>query len=166
MAATEESVTPRQLVDGFYHGTEQTFVDCSDLSVKGKERRQRLRLVTQNCRGLKKDEDFEDLFSSMRSENVFAACLQETWRDGLEMLDRPGFGTIMMAGKRSQTGRGSLGVGIALRLKGAKAWKDAGSVVHDGFGPCAIAVRLLVQDDLGEDVGIHLLSVYRHNDWD
>jgi len=160
MATTEGSVTPRQLAEGFYHGVEQTFVDCSDLSVKGKERRQRLRFVTQNCGGLKRDEDFEDLFSSMRDENVFAACLQETWREGLELLDRPGLGTVVLAGKRSQSGRGSLGVGIALGLKGVQAWKDAGSVVHDGFGPCAMAIRLLVQGDSGEEVGIHLVSLY------
>jgi len=115
---------------------------------------------------LKRDEDFEDLFSSMRDENVFAACLQETWREGLELLDRPGLGTVVLAGKGSQSGRGSLGVGIALGLKGVQAWKDAGSVVHDGFGPCAMAIRLLVQDDSGEEVGIHLVSLYRHSDWD
>jgi len=122
--------------------------------------------VTQNCRGLKEDENFEDLFSSMRDEGVFAACLQETWREGLEQLDRPGLGAIMLAGKRSQSGRGSMVVGIALGLKGVRAWKDVGSVVHYGFGPCVIAIRLLVQDEDGADVGTHLVSVYRHNDWE
>jgi len=72
----------------------------------------------------------------------------------------------MLAGKRSQSGRGYMGVGIALGLKGVRAWKDAGSVVHDGFGPCIIAIRLLVQDEDGADVGIHLVSMYRHSDWE
>ena len=70
----------------------------------------------------------------------------------MELLDRPGLGAIMLAGKRKQSGRGSLGVGIVLSSKGVRAWKDAGSVIHDGFGPCAIAIRLLVQDDSAADI--------------
>jgi len=63
-----------------------------------------------------------------------------------------------MARKSSQSGRGSLGVGVALGEKAFQAWVDAGSKVYGSFGPCAMAVRLLVQNDEGRDVGTYLVS--------
>ena len=159
-------VSPRQCTDVFQNGAE-LITNGSNVSDKSKERRRRLRIVSQNCRGLKKDEDLEELYDSLIGEEIFAACLQETWREGVEKLERSGkVVKLLLVGKKQQEGRGSCGVGIALGGKGIQAWKDAGSLVFDGFGPCLMATRLLVKDDRGKDVGIHLISLYRHTDWD
>jgi hypothetical protein len=107
------------------------------------------------------------MYRSFDDENIFAACLQETWREGIEQLGRTGKGIkTILAGKTQQTGRGSCGVGIALGEKGIQAWKDAGSQVFNDFGPCLVAVRLQVKDNKGKDVGIFLASLYRHTEWD
>ena len=158
------SSTPRQLGDGVQIGA-NLVADRRRLSTKGKLRRGRLRFVSHNCRGLKRDEDIEEMFSKLSEERIFAACLQETWRVGIEDLERPPHGRVFFAGKAKQTGRGSSGVGIALSPKGCQAYKDAGSQKFDDFGPGIIAIRLLVKDDNGDELGIFLLSVYRHSDW-
>ena len=124
-------VSPRQCTDVINNGAEPINDGCQ-ASAKSKERLQRLRIVSQNCRGLKRDEDFEEMYKSFDDEKIFAACLQETWREGIEQLGRTGkvIKTIL-AGKTQQTGRGSCGVGIALGEKGIQAWKDAGSQVFN-----------------------------------
>ena len=94
-------VSPRQCTD-VIDGAEPINVG-SKASAKSKERFQRLRIVSQNCRGLKRDEDFEEMYKSFDDEKIFAACLQETWREGIEQLGRTGkvIKTIL-AGKTQQ----------------------------------------------------------------
>ena len=56
--------------------------------------------------------------------------------------------------------RGSQGVGIILSDSAEKAWKAAGSVVHNDLGARVIAARLLVKDAQGKNIHIFLVSAY------
>ena len=92
----------RQPTDGFTNGAERT-AEIRRISAKRKLRLSRLRFVSQNCRGLKKvDGKLEELFSQLEEKDIFAACLQETWREGKEFLEGDGKGKLLLAGKRKQ----------------------------------------------------------------
>ena len=49
-------------------------------------------------------EDFEEMYKSFDDEKIFAACLQETWREGIEQLGRTGkvIKTIFWPGKHNK----------------------------------------------------------------
>ena len=52
-----------------------------------KMKQHKVSIVSQNARGLKSDERLEELFLSMEKRKVFASCIQETWRTGMEILE-------------------------------------------------------------------------------
>ena len=118
--------------------------------------------VTQNVRGLKSCERFEELVHAIQSGNTFAACIQETWRTGAEILELNQCRILLsgLAPDANVSKRGSQGVGIFLSEAAVKAWRSAGSVVHNDLGARVIATRLLVEDIDGREVGLFLVSAY------
>ena len=44
-------------------------------------------IISQNTRGLKSDEKIQELCPTIKSRNIFAAGLQETWRPGVRTLE-------------------------------------------------------------------------------
>ena len=92
-------------------------------------------IVSQNVRGLKSDARLDELFCMIKSRNILAACLQEIWRSGSEIIEYEQCRLITTGlDAAEQCSRGSQGVGIALNALGVEAWKAAGSVVHQDFG--------------------------------
>ena len=119
-------------------------------------------IISQNLLGLKSEERIEELLLSFRKRNLLAACIQETWRHGTNTLENEDC-LIHLSGlpeDQMRSNRGEEGVGIVLSRKGIEAWKKAGSVLHNDFGGRIIAVRLLLQDEKGGDVGLFLVSAY------
>ena len=118
-------------------------------------------IVSQNVRGLKSDARLDELFCVIKSRNILAACLQETWRSGSEIIEYEQCRLITIGlDAAEQCSRGSQGVGIALNADGVEAWKAAGSVIHQNFGARVLAVRLLMRDVQQRDVGLFVVSAY------
>ena len=84
-------------------------------------------LISQNARGVKAEEWMEELTSSMNRRGIFAACVQETWRSGNDVIDLNRC-KLILAGlkKEEQSRRGSQGVGIVLSSLAVDAWRAAG----------------------------------------
>ena len=119
-------------------------------------------IVSQNVRGLKSVERLEELFTALKRRNIFAACIQETWRTGTSTLEH-GKSRLILAGldpTAVRGNRGSQGVGIALSDSAVDSWKAAGSEIHTDLGARVAAIRLLTKDVRGKDVGIFLVSAY------
>jgi hypothetical protein len=118
--------------------------------------------LNQNLRGCSNETRLEMLWSEVRNRQAMAMTLQELWRDGNETLLRKGCmlitnGLAKVAGESLQ----HVGVGIALDTTGVAAWKAAGQVVHDGYASArVIGTRLLLKDDKGGDLGVHLISAH------
>lgn len=115
---------------------------------------------SQNCLGLKTDVDLTLLEDALNEKSGFAACLQETWRQGFENVL---FGSwrFIGSGPEQQTGRGARGVRIALGYKAQVAWEHAGQplwVESDRV----LAVRLMVQTGghSSGPLGVLLVSGY------
>ena len=118
-------------------------------------------VVSQNVRGLKSESRLDELFSIIKARNILAACVQETWRSGFEVIEYDSCRLITVGlDDADQCRRGSQGAGIALSARGVDAWKAAGSVVHKDFVARVIAVRLIMQDSQKRDVGLFLVSAY------
>ena len=119
-------------------------------------------IISQNVRGLKSAEKVDELFNIMSARDVFAACLQETWRSGKEMLQHDKYRLIMagLNAKEMKGRRGSQGVAIALSPKAELAWAAGGSETHDDLGARALAVRLAMKDEKGKELGIFLVAAY------
>ena len=129
---------------------------------KLKKRHHSAMIISQNVRGLKSDEKLDVLFSVMENRNVFAACLQETWRSGSEILQHDRY-RLITAGLNPQEvkcRRGSQGVAIALSPLAVKYWEAGGSEKHTDLGARVIGVRLLMSDKRNKEVGIFLVSAY------
>ena len=82
-----------------------------------------LTICSQNVCGLKQDEHVEGLFSAVHDRRIFAACVQETWRDGCEDRVRSGalfLGIGLNYNSPQQSRRGSQVVVVELIAVG---WK-------------------------------------------
>ena len=129
-------------------------------------------IFSQNCRGLKTDTRRTELLNVLEHRKAFAACLQETWRAGVEddVLDGWRF---VGSGPELQKGRGSKGVAICLSPSAVRAHDAAGGEVHRG-GLRVIAARLQVSTGgaTRSSRGVFLLNSYAptsgHSDqeWD
>ena len=88
----------------------------------------KIQILSQNVRGLKTVTRTDLLFNVMKERNAIAACLQETWRSGFELLEHDSYKLISSGlDKNVQLGkRGSQGVAILLNHDGVNAWKAAG----------------------------------------
>lgn len=119
-------------------------------------------IVSQNLLGLKSEARLEEFFFSLRKRKLLAACIQETWRHGSEILDNRDCRLFLTGLKKDdmKSNRGEQGVGIALSGKGVAAWKDAGSVLHDDLGARVIAIRLNLKDVSSRSVPVFLVSAY------
>ena len=131
---------------------------------KGKKRNKirTVKILSQNVRGMKNDTRIEILLNVMKERNAIAVCLQETWRNGIELLEHDSF-KILSVGldKNTQQGnRGSQGVAIALNSDGEAAWKAGGYEMYTEFGARVMAVRLLMRDYQNRDIGVFLISAY------
>ena len=125
-------------------------------------RKSTIRLVSQNARGLKSEEKMEELTLSMKARGIFASCIQETWRSGKDTVDINQC-KLVFAGldvKEQRSNRGSQGVGIVLSSQAVDAWRAAGCELHNDLGARIIAVRLLMRDKKGKDIGVFLISAY------
>ena len=99
-------------------------------------------IISQNVRGLKRESKLEELFDTMDSRGSYANCVQEHWRNDVEVLERNGMTAIMVGlSEVDQTKRGSQGVGIVLSARATKAWKACGSEKHVDLGARVVAVR-------------------------
>ena len=122
--------------------------------------RKSLKFITQNVRGLKSDSRIEELFSYINRSNVFASCIQETWRFGRENLQN-GQCLLLTSGLEAEatSKRGSQGVGIVLNATAVEAWKKAGCELHT-ISSRVMAVRLVLQDSRNKDLPLYLISAY------
>ena len=122
----------------------------------------KVNFISQNVRGVKSDQRLEELFHVLSSRNILAACLQETWRSGTEIIELNGLCMISNGVPPSEvtSNRGSKGVAIVLSNDGILAWKAGGSESHTDLGPRIVALRLLLKDNHNRDVGVFLVSAY------
>ena len=104
----------------------------------------------------------EELTVSMKRRGIFAACVQGTWRSGKDTVEVNQCKLVLtgLDAKEQRSNRGSQGVGIALSPQAVDAWRAAGCELHDDLGARVIAVRLLMRDKEGKDIGIFLVSAY------
>ena len=119
-----------------------------------------LTFASQNARGLKQNDKINELITSMRDTNVFASCIQETWRTGFTKLELEGYYFLAIGLDTKRSRRGEQGVGFMLSPAVYHAWKAAGCEISKDFGARVMAIRLLVKDDLNKDVGVYLVSAY------
>ena len=117
--------------------------------------------VSQNLLGLKSEARLEELFYSLRSRNLLAVCMQETWRASATLMNENC--RLFLAGLSEEdmkSNRGEQGVGIALSQRGVEAWKEAGSILHNDLGGRIIALRLKLRDEKKRPVSVFLVSAY------
>ena len=119
-------------------------------------------IISQNTTGLKSDEKIQELCTTITNKNIFAACLRETWRTGASTLEHEnciifnsGLGPNLV-----KSSHGEQGVGILLSSNAVTDWKSSGSIVHNDLGARIIAVRLLVNDNMKNEVGLFVISAY------
>jgi exonuclease III len=119
-------------------------------------------IISQNVRGLKTNDKIHELSTIIKHRGYFAACIQETWRNGVEDIESDGNRVILNGLDKNLTKsrRGEQGVAIVLSPEAVKAWKTAGSTVHNEFGARIIAVRLQSNDCNDNAVGLFLISAY------
>ena len=119
-------------------------------------------MLSQNVRGMKNDTRIDILLNVMKERNAIAMCVQETWRNGNELLEHGSFKIISNGlDNNVQLGkRGSQGVAIVLNPDGEAAWKAGGYVKHTNFGARVVAIRLLLNEHQKRDVGVFLVSAY------
>ena len=119
-------------------------------------------IISQNTRGLKSDTKIQELGTKIKSRNIFPACFQETWRTGVSTFEHEnciifsnGLDPNLVKGRHVKQG-----VGILLSKNAVTAWKSTGFIVHNDLGARIIAVRLLVNDNMKNEVGLFLISAY------
>ena len=98
----------------------------------------------------------------MKERNAIAMCIQETWRNGIELLEKDSFKVVSVGLEKNvqQGNRGSQGVAIVLNSDGEAAWKAGGYEMYVEFGARVMAVRLVLRDHENRDIGVFLISTY------
>jgi hypothetical protein len=56
-------------------------------NIKAKNKANTETIVSQNVRGLKSETRLDELFSIIKTRDILAACVQETWRSGFEIIE-------------------------------------------------------------------------------
>ena len=132
---------------------------------KAKKKISGVTFVSQNVRGLKSGERLDELFRSVQKAKIFAACIQETWRSGNEILKYESSQIVLSGLEESvvRGKRGSQGVGIVLSLDAVEAWKAAGFEIHNDLGARIVAVRFMLKDKEKKDVGLFLVNHTKSN---
>ena len=54
----------------------------------------KVQIISQNVRGIKSETRLEELFNVIAKRNALAVCLQETWRNGNDLLEQGQFKLI------------------------------------------------------------------------
>ena len=118
-------------------------------------------IISQNTRGLKSWK-IQVLCTTINSRNTFAACFQETWRTGVSKLEHEKciIFSSWLEPNLVKSRHGEQGVWILLSKYPVTAWKFAGSVVHNDLGARIIAVRLLVNGNMKNEVGLFLITAF------
>ena len=133
------------------------------MASRGRKRKHdnKLFMWTQNLHGCKSDSRLAELFDTFRRRRVYAACVQETWRNEKEDLVDGG-SLLLSVGLPSaqQSRRGSQGVGIVLSSAAQSAWRKANNEEHRDLGARGMAVRLLVRAPDGTKQGMFIISAY------
>ena len=103
-----------------------------------------------------------ELISSMKERQIFAGCLQETWRTGLANFELDGcyLLTSGLSQNSVKSRRGEQGVCIVLSPEALLSWKASGYELHNDFGARVMGIRLLLKDNKDNDVGLFLISAY------
>ncbi|XP_066933485.1 uncharacterized protein [Clytia hemisphaerica] len=125
-----------------------------------KAKKRTLTFATQNARSLKQNDNINELITSMRERNIFATCIQETWRTGFSKLELNGYYFLGTGLDSKRSRRGEQGVGFMLSPLATNAWKAAGYEMCNDFGARVMAIRLLLKDESNNDVGVYLVTAY------
>jgi hypothetical protein len=122
-------------------------------------RKQLLRFFSQNCLGLKTDAKRQQLVTTLKQRNSYAAALQETWHPGSGIFQINDF-QLIMVGPESQAGRGTKGIGIALSPDAIKDWESAGSQQFVSVDLRSLGIRLASKDTRGRDAYVFFVTAY------
>ena len=108
-----------------------------------------------------------ELFDTIERRQVFAMCVQETWREGngKDILEKNGMVALLAVyeKKKEDKGRRARGVGIILGSTAKEGLDRAtlqGRAIHNDLGDRVIAVRLVMDNELGEETGLFIMSAY------
>jgi hypothetical protein len=104
------------------------------------ERNTCIDIMSQNLRDFREEKE-EEIILRMVERNLWAACLQETWRIGNSTWENGGLTFIHHGLSEKPCKRGALGVAIVLSSEARKSWERAGSKILY-FGPRILATRL------------------------
>ena len=115
-------------------------------------------IISQNVRGFshEKEEEFVDC---MGKRNVWAACLQETWRTEQNSWENNGYTFLHNGLDVKPCARGAQGVAIVLGPEAKIAWEQAGCQ-RLYFGTRIVATRLKLVDATNRSLDIFLVSSY------
>ena len=113
-----------------------------------------IKVYSQNSRGLRAT-NLEEVLSNMKTQGVFAWCLQETWKLGDYTEQHEGGYACMHHGLKERTNRrGSLGVAIMLSPEAWQAVQAAGNQMPDYYGMRIIAVTMKLKDCKGKEIRV------------
>ncbi len=101
-------------------------------------------IYSQNSRGLR-DDKLEEVLATLKEKNIFAWCVQESWRIKIEQLDHHDTGCLSInhGPDEKLCRRGSLGVMIILSPL-AKAAYERGGCKKKVYGLRIISVLLVM----------------------
>ena len=121
-------------------------------------RKKFVNIISQNVRGFNHEKE-EELIVRLRERNVFAACLQETWRTRKASWENNGFVFLHNGLEQKPCARGAQGVAIVLGPEARLAWEKNGCQrLH--FGTRIVATRLQIYNGLNRPLTIFLMSAY------
>jgi len=117
-------------------------------------------IYSQNSRGLR-DDKLEEVLATMKEKNIFAWCVQESWRIKMEQLDHHDTGCLSInhGPDEKLCRRGSLGVMIILSPL-AKAAYERGGCKKKVYGLRIVSVLLVMEDEKGKTIKLRLVSAY------
>ena len=117
-------------------------------------------IYSQNSRGLRTDK-LEEVLATMKEKNIFAWCVQESWRIKMEQLDHHDTGCLSInhGPDEKLCRRGSLGVMIILSPL-AKAAYERGGCKKKVYGLRIVSVLLVMEDEKGKMIKLRLVSAY------
>ena len=117
-------------------------------------------IYSQNSRGLRTDK-LEEVLATMKEKNIFAWCVQESWRIKMEQLDHHDTGCLSInhGPDEKLCRRGSLGVMIILSPL-AKAAYERGGCKKKVYGLRIVSVLLVMEDEKGKTIKLRLVSAY------
>ena len=115
-------------------------------------------IISQNVRGFSHEKE-EEFIDCMGKRNVWAACLQETWRTEQNSWENNGYTFLHNGLDVKPCARGAQGVAIVLGPEAKIAWEQAGCQ-RLYFGTRIVATRLKLVDATNRSLDIFLVSSY------